>query len=417
MLKRNFKPLKMQLKHKNVFYIALDGVAAIAAFNIFQPFVQMFGKHLGASDFQIALINSLPALASIFVLIPGAYFIESARSKKSITIKLVFMTSLFYVLISLVPFIDSNVKSWIYVILIGLMSVPSSIFNTSWQSFFSDVFKGKVRNYAFAIRNKYATLIGLITTLLAGQILTNLPKTDTQRIYVYQAFSILAFLFLMMEIHFLSKIDSPPSKPDNAEKPTLPKWADIKSNKRFLIYTITSFIYYVSWQMGWPLFFFYQVDFLHANELWLAIINVAGAITSVLSFTMWNRIISKYGNSFVLIIAAAGIAINPILFVTAHSLITLTIINAFIGIFGAALTLTLFNNLLEVVPDKSKTMYIAYYNTLMGISGFASPIIGEWLYKITNIYFAMNFIGILRFIGTYIFYLRYKREKISRDKK
>ena len=100
-------------------------------------------------------------------------------------------------------------------------------------------------------------------------------------------------------------------------------------------------------------------------------------------------------------------ALNPILVQSLNSLIGLLIVNTLIGLTFSAFQLALFENLMEVVPSQNKTLNIAIYTTLINISGFASPMLGVWIYKMTSIHFAMNFSGILRFAATGLLLIRY----------
>ena len=48
----------------------MEGIAAAIVLNLYNPYVQMFAKRLGANDIDIALMNSLPQLVAIIILIP-----------------------------------------------------------------------------------------------------------------------------------------------------------------------------------------------------------------------------------------------------------------------------------------------------------------------------------------------------------
>ncbi|HCJ56735.1 hypothetical protein [Lutispora sp.] len=52
-----------------------------------------------------------------------------------------------------------------------------------------------------------------------------------------------------------------------------------------IVFTLIAFIFHISWQMAWPLFFIYEVDFLHANEAWLSLINVSSALANVVIYS------------------------------------------------------------------------------------------------------------------------------------
>jgi hypothetical protein len=49
----------------------------------------------------------------------------------------------------------------------------------------------------------------------------------------------------------------------------------------------------------------------------------------------------------------------------------------------------------------------AIYTTFISISSFFAPMIGVWIYTMTDIHFAMTLAGILRLSATGLFVLRY----------
>jgi MFS family permease len=170
-----------------------------------------------------------------------------------------------------------------------------------------------------------------------------------------------------------------------------------------------SFFFHVTLQMAWPLFFIFQVDYLHADEAWLSFLTVANGIAGVVTYSYWGRMIEKKGSKWVVMIGAAGFAISPILTVLSPNLPVLLLANIASGLTFGAFQLALFDNLLEVLPQENRTLNIAIYTTFISISGFISPMIGVAIYKATSIYTAMILAGILRFIGTGLFYIRYRK--------
>ena len=60
----------------------INGVFATIAMNLVNPYFAKFAERLGASDFQIAYLTSLPHFVSILAFIPGALLIESLSNKQ-----------------------------------------------------------------------------------------------------------------------------------------------------------------------------------------------------------------------------------------------------------------------------------------------------------------------------------------------
>ena len=182
-------------KHKiidyNIKINITNGIASIVALNLVTPYFAKFAERLGASDYHIALLSSLPATVSIFVLIPGAIIIDSFKNKKTITGSIMFAHKVFFLLLALVPFVNRSYQAWVFVILVGLMNLPGSISAMGFQSCIGDIFDEKTRGKAMGLRNRYSAIFGMGIIFLSGQLLTRIPKSNEQAIILYQIFFVI----------------------------------------------------------------------------------------------------------------------------------------------------------------------------------------------------------------------------------
>lgn len=420
-------------KNRNLgaMFLIFEGIAFMMVFNLYNPFIQMFAKRMGAGNMHIALLNGVPPLVAIFVLIPFGILIERINRKKQTVLVLLFINSLFYAAIAFVPVIPHQAKVLAYIILIGLMNCPGALYLTTWQSYFADNFEGSYANRVYSIRSKYGVFFGLVTVLVIGLLLTAVPKSDEDRLFMYQIFYGICFALTLVQLFFFSRVRGQQERelPDGpvldeisydeaatAEVVTVVKSAHIFGradfakmllNKPFLIYSLCGFVFHLSWQMGWPLYFIYNANYACLNEFQLSLISVASGLAQFLSYSLWNRLIDKKGSNLVIVLGAAGIALNPFCFATLLSFPMILLINGIVGIFAAGFNLTLFCSLLETLPAKRKTVYISVFNTLINISGFIAPLIGVLIYSKTNIYLALVIIGILRVAATMFYVVRW----------
>lgn len=389
-----------------------EGIMIIVIQNIANPFFSMFGKRLGAGDYEIGLISSLPALVGVLAVIPGALISQRYSNKKKLIIIFIISAGIMYPLAALTPY-TGGIHVYLYILTVSLINLPISIYTILWQSYFSDVIPTDRRNNTYARRSKFSNLFGMSSLLLSGFILAYIPGDDSQRITIYQIFFFTAFLLALLQAWFMSRVKyTSPSLPQSHTK-ALTQLAEsikaIKRNKPFRNFILTAFIFHVTWQMAWPLFFIYQVNFLNANEAWIGYLNVGTGLAGVLTYMIWSRMIEKKGAKFVIIIGAFGLSLNPFLLVMSKTLFMALICSISVGLVFSAFQLGLFENLMETVPQQNKTLNIAVYTTFINLSNFISPMIGVWIYKHTSIYFSMVLTCILRLIATFLFYVQYRR--------
>ncbi|MEN6313938.1 MAG: MFS transporter [Clostridiaceae bacterium] len=417
-------------------FLIFEGIVYTMVFNLYNPFIQMFGKRLGAGDVHIALLNAAPPLVAVFVLIPFGILIERINRKKQTVLLLLLINSLFYAAIAFIPSIPHQAKVLAYVALIGLMNCPGSLYLTTWQSYFADNFKGSYANRVYSVRSKYGTFFGLLTVLVTGILLTAIPHSDEERLFMYQIFYGVCFVLTLLQVFLFSKVydhdeyhlhagytDNIPAtaKTEDTAKTShsfgKAELAEMLVNKPFLIFCLCGFAFHLAWQMGWPLFFIYNANYAGLNEFQISLINVASSLAQFLSYTLWNRLIDKKGSSLMIIPGALGLALTPFGFMTLVSFPLILFINTFSGFFMACFNLTLFSNLLETLPARSKTVYISVFNTLTNITGFVAPMIGVWIYNRTNIYMALTIVGIVRITATMLYVVRWWTGRTDRKGK
>lgn len=393
----------------NVNVNIFNGIALAISTNLVNPYFAKFAERLGATDYQIAYLNSLPAFISLFALIPGAILIDVLGNKLNTTKWIMLINKFFYLIIAFVPFIHFVSKPWLFVILIALMNLPGSVYSMGYQSSIGDIFKPSERGLAMSLRNKYSDLIRLLITFISG-LLLSLPKTEHDVILLYQILFIVSFFIGLWEVHTFSKFTVETTVSDRASdqfKRIIHAFTDslkfIVKDSSFKRFLFASLLFYFGWQMGWPLFNIYTINKLGANEMWLSIISIAGGIASILTATHWAKFADKRGNTLTAFIATFGMSITPFLYVLSDSLFVLVLFNLLIGFSITGTVLVLFNLLLETTPATNRTTIISIYNTLIALSATIAPIVGVYVMEITNLDISLMITGGLRFVGCFAF--------------
>jgi MFS family permease len=406
--------------------LIMEGIVYTMIFNLYNPFIQMFAKRMGGNDLHTALLNAAPPLVAIFMLIPCGILIERINKKKRTVLHLLCIVSLFYAAIAFVPMIPHEGKVMAFVVLIGLMNWPGALYLTTWQSYFADNFHGSYASRVYTVRSRISALFGLLTVLVTGILLTYIPKSDGERLVLYQIFYGVCFLLTIVQITFFSRVKSRKlhhaGTTEREKHDVKPSGMSLKDtftrmvkNKKYMVFCICGFVFHFSWQMAWPLFFIYNSDYMFLNEFQFGLINVASGGAQFLSLTLWNKLIEKKGSSMVLIFGAIGLAMLPLFYTTKMSFPMLILMNILSGTFLAGFNLTLFLSLLDTLPKEKNTVYISVFNTLTSITGFIAPMTGLWLFNRTGIFTAMAIAGIVRIIGSMLYYLRWQKSKTGRQ--
>lgn len=407
----------LDIDEYNIRINNLNGIFQVTASNLVLPFAAMFAKRLNATDYQVAMLNSLPAIISVGAIIPGAIYIQKHVDKKAITGKFFIMARCFYLLFSLVPLISKNYQASLFVLLYGLMNLPGSIALAAWQSFISCLFPSHMMAGVLAKRNRISTFLGTAVTLVSGFILYNIPRTEEQRIFVYQIFFMVAFLLSTVEVFLFFKYKVPDSNdqsPLNGVNTPVKQTSlkdiilSIRSNKIFLSYCSVALLFHFAWYMPQPLFPLYEIDILHSNEAWTSIITVVNATCSAFTYSYWVKFIAKKGNGPALALSALMMGFVPLAYPHLHAIYMVLPVTMVSGVGISGLNISLLNTIYEVSPEDSRTLYIAVFNTMTNTLLIFAPLIGIWLKGSISISASFSISGILRVLAGLLFYLKLK---------
>lgn len=405
--------------HKNKRYSIINGTYSAISQNILAGFLSLFAiQALQATNQQIGFINSLPQLMNLLVMIPGALLINRLASKKGFTVFTIFGARFGIFLMAMIPFLPFGNLGWFLVIAYGLMALPNSLAALSWQSFIGDLIPQKDRGTFFGKRNRNNTIAAMISVLSVGILLNLFDKSNPAP---YQFFFVLAFLFGVMEVIYLNRhieIRRAPENPAEKQNNSGSKLSAIFKEKPFLLFVSCSLLFNFGWQMAWPLFSIYNIQYAHASALWLSIFTVVSQSAQILSFPFWGRVADKHGNMLVLFIAASGMAIVPTITILSTNYFYLMLTNFFSGLSLSGLTMLLFNQTLNLSPENGRTTFIAAYNVAIGLVGFIAPMVGTLLLDHIGMSLSMNISTGLRFAGAFaflavaIFYERNRKNKL-----
>ncbi|OFW79163.1 MAG: hypothetical protein A2201_12525, partial [Alicyclobacillus sp. RIFOXYA1_FULL_53_8] len=392
-----------------------NGSFAMVSMSIVNGFVAIYlldGLH--ATNGQMGLLSSLPNLVNLFSMLAAAAMLRRSRSKKRFCANATMVSRSFYVFIAIVPWLPIHNAALLVVWLVALTRVPQSFGDLSWQAMIGDLIRPERRSNFFSERNRILTLVGLVTTFLAGLLLQQFDKHATAP---YQAVFLATVFFAVMEVLFLLKHDEstgeasailpePGSATASATKQSSQMtWLRALRDKRFLIVVGALLWFNFGWQMSWPLFSIYQITTAHAPAMWVGMFTVANSLSQVLSFRWWGRMAERHGNGKMLALAAVGMATAPVLTIASTNMYYLLLVNLFTGVPVAGTTLLIFNYLLEVSPERDRTAYISYYNVVLSVIGFAAPEVGIFFLGHIGMTEAMWISTTLRLTGAILFWV------------
>ncbi|MFV9510640.1 MFS transporter [Tepidibacillus sp. LV47] len=389
---------------KNKRYSIINGAYSMIM-NTYSSFLALYAIHiLHANHQQVGLLNSLPAVVSLVTTIVGGYWFSQLELKKRFCGFSILFARITLLLFALIPYIPIY-QAWILVILVGFMNIPASLANLSWQSLMGDLIPEKDRGNFFSYRNQILTIVGMIATAIVGVLLNLFDKNNP---VPYQVLFIITFIFGVLEAYYLFKhieLKEFSSKGTVEKDSLIEQMKKIGQTKPFLFFLFSSILFNFGWQMAWPLFNIYQIEYVHASAFWLSLFTVANQLSQILTYKWWGRMSDRFGNSMMLFVASAGMATVPFLTVLSKNLYYLVLTNFWSGVYLSGTTLLLFNQLLAVSPEKGRSSYITLYTIFIGFVGFIAPQFGIRMLSIYGMNGTMNLSALIRLLGGVAFIL------------
>lgn len=398
----------------------LEGMLITMVNNLVGNNNNIFATRLGASDIQLSLLTTIPQLVGLAVLIPGGILTDRMKNKRSMVMISLGILTVFYAAIGFVPMLPAD-RFAVFLVLFAVSVGPMTIYNVSWQAYFSDMVKEKEQNHIMTYRTALTFVIGIIIPLVSGTLLAAADTTGG-KLRLHQIYFWIGAALLLIQIIVLRQI-----KGSSNTSATGPRAGQLKGvvsellhNKKFLGFVGVAIFFYVTWHVDWTLYFIGQVNYLKLNEAWLSYVNIGNAVVQFITIGFWSRLNNKYGVRFGIIFGNLGLALCPICMIVATSLplpqgqVAFLIMNTLANITLAAVNLNILQCLLQVVPENNKTLYISIYTVLVTLSNAFMPLLGVVLYTklgadLNALQITFRIIFVFRIISTGLWFLRWRK--------
>jgi MFS family permease len=382
---------------RNARVSIIDGMLFAVMSGLTGPFWGAFAVNLGATDYTLALLSSLPALMSLTAQIPAALFVERYENRLRPTLIAAAFSRAFYLLFAvliLLP-VPGPTKALVFVLMYSLMNLPGTMCGVAWTSMMGDMFSPSLRGRFFGERNMLCTLVSLVSTVVAGPFL-DAVKWPVNYVLLYTV----SFAMVMGSLYYLSKHEDPPvSKDGRAKAPGLSLFARCLSDKTFVRFLVGVFAIHTGFHIPAGLWTILWVKEMGLQNAWLGAFSIGSGLMSFLTYRSWGRWSEKHGNMNVLVWTALAHMPFPLVYAHLRSPYVYLAVNLASGFAGAGMSLSLFNALLEVSPTDGRPAYVALYNIAIGFSGFVWPFLGVWMYRTMGMTIALDFSAAARIIG------------------
>ncbi|HEY5728558.1 MAG TPA: MFS transporter [Anaerolineales bacterium] len=370
---------ELQAQRRNFRYVQIDAVG-VSISNVAAPFLPVFLTRLGASNFQVGLLSSMPGVTGLILAIFVGRFLQSRKNivpwyslSRLIVILCYALTGILTLLIAEEFAIVATLAIWAFA------TIPQTALAVAFSVVMNGV-AGPTGRYALLSRRW--TIFG-ITGVIGTFIVTRLIGLIDFPVNYAVMFLVLSFGGFL-SYYFSSRITLPDQLPPPIEDSASPLKgiqnfiALLRANPAFLSFSLKRFVYFSGITLGLPIMPLFLVRNVHATDGQIGTINMTLTLVMLAGYFLWPRVSIKRGGRFVLLATTLGMVLHPALSAATPRIELIIVYAGIAGLFQGGLDLVFFDELMKTVPVEYSATFVSISQSLQYLSMILAPLLGTW---------------------------------------
>ncbi|HUQ67045.1 MAG TPA: MFS transporter [Flavitalea sp.] len=383
MLKPSTTPLSGKQIQTGLSFVTKDGVftEAMVAFTG-GTFLVAMAMQMGASNFQIGLLASLPTLSNIFQLV-SIWLVQRYNNRRAISV----ISSLFarfpLLVIGVLPFVFSartSVNALIFLLFFHYFF--GAISGASWNSWMKDLVPADKLGSYFSYRTRLAQIVNVVlsilTALATDYIKAKYPQYEP---FAYPLMFVAGGITGMTAVYMMSRTPEPQAYLQNGHvlKMIRKPLKDVNFRKLLLFNSTWAF----SLNLATPFLSVYLMKTLNIALSTIIMLNILSQLSSILFMRIWGNYSDRFSNKTVIRICAPAYILCMVgwSLVGNHMLTVpfLTFIHILSGLTTGGINLAITNIGMKLAPQEESIVYIAARNIVNAFIPALAPIFGGML--------------------------------------
>ena len=393
--------------YRNVQLDAIGvGLASAAA-----PFLPVFLARLGATNFQIGLLSSMPGVTGLILALFVGRFLQTRRNivpwfslSRLLVLSSYAFTGLIAIFITEALAVKSILAVW------ALATLPQTALAVAFSVVMNAVAGSDGRYTLLSRRWAIIGLTNAVVTFLATQMLDRvLFPLNYQILFIGLSVGGLVSFYFSSRI-VLPDQSAPPLVGGQTFKESLRSYRELlRSNPAFVSFVSKRFVYLSAIALGAPLFPLYYVRQVAASDAQIGAINMTMTMMLMVGYFSWARISRNRGARFVLLATTLGLMLYPALTAATLRVEWIIAFAALAGFFQAGIDLVFFDELMKTVPPEYSATFVSIAQSLQYLSAILAPLIGTFLADHIGLDGALLVSAGLRLLGFLLFLIPDRR--------
>ena len=357
-------------------------------------FLAIYAARIGASSFQIGMINGVQALVNLCIALPVGLWLARRPVDKSFFASAILQRMFYAVLIFLPILFTKSGEMTVILVTTFVMSIPGTAVSIGFNALFADSVPAENRGRVAGIRNAVLSITTILTTLICGQILTLVVFPLNYQIvfgigFFGAALSTLHLGFIkpaFREKHAEEQFQTVPGPTGYVER----IFSVLMFCRGILVpksdYCLDFILFSI---LGIAIFPIYQVNILHLTD---SVISIGNGIFYVLMFVFSMRLEGmtfKYGYKNILGAGIVLLAMYPAILSMSHEPLLFYVACIMGGIAWGLAGGAIYNYILESAPPGGRAGFLAWYNLVFNAGILLGSLGGPLLGNLTNFHIAL----------------------------
>lgn len=400
---------ELQIQKRNFRNVQVDGVGVSIA-NVASPFLPVFLTRLGASNFQVGLLSSMPGVTGLLLALVVGRFLQTRKNivpwyslSRLLVILCFALTGILTLLMPKEYVIVSTLAIWAFA------TIPQTALAVAFSVVMNAVAGPEGRYALLSRRWAIFGLTGAIGTFTVTRLI-DLIAFPLNYAIMFLVLSLGGFLsyYFSRKIHLPDQ--TPPPLSDSASpRDNMGNYLFLlRKNPQFVSFASKRFVYYSALVLGLPIMPLYLVRDVHATDSQIGAVSMTMNLVMLAGYYLWPRVSRQRGGRFVLLATTFGMMLYPALTAATTRIDLIILYAGFAGLFAGGLDLVFFDELMKTVPAEYSATFVSLAQSMQYVSTIFAPLIGTWLAGFIGLNGALWLSAGLRLIG---FLLFLKKEK------
>ena len=367
----------LQIQKQNFRYVQIDAIG-VSISNVAAPFLPVFLTRLGASNFQVGLLSSMPGVTGLLLAIFVGRFLQTRRnivpwySLSRLAVILCYaITGILTLLIPPEFAILSTLVIWAFA------TLPQTALAVAFSVLMNEVAGPEGRYALLSRRWAIFGLTGVVGTFIVTRLIDLLDFPLN-----YSIMFLVLSLGGFFSYAFSSRIRVPDQTPPAFVKAASPResllnyMALVRSNPKFISFASKRFVYFSALALSLPILPLYYVRNVNATDSQIGTITMVMNLVMLAGYYVWPRVSRARGGRTVLLATTFGMLLYPALVASTTRVELIILIAGAAGFFAGGLDLVFFDELMKTVPPEFSATFVSLAQSMQYFSTIVAPLIG-----------------------------------------